>query len=288
MGDHAHQAGVGLAADLQDADHQSNDEAPDEFDPEMERDRVLKLLVRRGVRLHEDTEEMNGHDDTSADETGTDLGIRVDPACPDNDRFLLRIYFADGSFTTIAVDVDDEENSVRHVIANKIGLKDADNFCLAEVPDVRFSDVHELKPDDVPLTTLADKPLNWRGRLVLRRRVGAVTLDLLDPVSIRLSYMQAVQEFVLGEYPCSPKDAFKLASLQFRIVFGSFEPEKHVPGYLMGKVAQLLPAFLLAKYPEHEWATQILEGVRRLSELETQQLEELQCVDPDCTMIQCS
>jgi len=250
-----------------------------EQDPEAERERIVNLLSARGIQRYE---EESGVPD--ADMEAVRKGVRVDPTAPDNDRFLIRIFFADGSFSTIAVELEDDESSVRQVIANKIGLQDVDSFCLAEVPDARFGDMNELLPNDLPLTMLAVKPLNWRGRLVLRRRVGAAAVDLIDPVSIRLSYMQAVQEFVCGDYPCSPKDAFKLASLQFRIVFGAFEAEKHIPAFLTGKVAQLLPSFLVNKYPEHEWAVQILEGARRLSELEEKQLQEMRQVEEECTM----
>lgn len=275
-------------------------------DPEAQKQRIIHILSVRTRSVDEHQSELeettaagDGNGSTAAHGavavpplshgcsiSRVHLGLRVDPTSPDHERFLLRVHFPDGSFHTVTVEVEDEEMHIRHVIAKKIGLSNPEAFRLAEVPDAQFGDVNELLPEDCPLAMLAEKAPNWCGWLVLRRKIGSSVEDLKDDVAIRLSYMQAVQEFVCGEYSCSPRDAFKLASLQFRICFGAYNPDIHAPQFLMNKVGQLLPRFILHKYQEMDWAEQIIEGVQRLWHLEQCQLEEMGSGDDKSAMDQ--
>jgi len=94
-----------------------------------------------------------------------------------------------------------------------------------------------------------------------------------DKNAKHLLYLQALNDVITGEYPCSPDDAVKLAALQTQVIYGDHNPANHVPGFFGPNLINYIPKPLIAQKQGKEWETAIFKVHATKKGLPTEEAE---------------
>jgi hypothetical protein len=84
----------------------------------------------------------------------------------------------------------------------------------------------------------------------------------IDPVAEYLVFHQATYDFVNDAFPCTQREAIKLAALQLQILWGDFDQHQKKPAsvkQIESEVTKYLPKGMLNNRPTSEWITNVME-----------------------------
>lgn len=167
---------------------------------------------------------------------------------------VIRVYFVDDSFKTLAVNSGITAKELSAVVAEKIELKtnretfalffyrNGEGRCLDDDEQPCKLMVYETMGPDADFMKYTEK-MEWEklkkewekeSKIVFKRRVflkhKAIPKD--DEVFLNFSYIQAVADVRDGTYPCSQQAAIELAGLQMQVTFADHNKKVHVGGFL--------------------------------------------------------
>eukprot|EP00761_Pharyngomonas_kirbyi_P013343 gb/GECH01013371.1/.p1 GENE.gb/GECH01013371.1/~~gb/GECH01013371.1/.p1 ORF type:complete len:332 (+),score=63.07 gb/GECH01013371.1/:1-996(+) len=207
-------------------------------------------------------------------------------------KLVIRVYFVDDSFRTLAVLSDITAKELCQTVASKINLENTQTFALFynkngeercleddEQPcKVMVQELHGINADMSQYTERAEweklkKEWGRMCKFVYKRRVFLrnKAFPREDPTFIRYSYIQAVSEVISGNYPCDHDDAVTLAGLQMQVTFGDHNKQNHVAGFLKDKIGRFIPEPLLKENRRlDDWEKDVFAEHARLAGLQTQ------------------
>lgn len=151
----------------------------------------------------------------------------------------------DGSTKKIIVSDNFTVQDVLIAYASKLGLWQVDFFSLAESrPGKSDRWLH-------PAVQVGRYGIQETSRLVLKIKFFKRPRYLVDPVALRLFYLQIQTNVVAGAYPCTERLAITLAAHQLQIQEGDHQPQKHKPGWFGGvdNLQKFVPPEVTLKYP---------------------------------------
>lgn len=156
--------------------------------------------------------------------------------------------------------------------AHKLGLWQADFFALCEMrPGKADRWLH-------PVIKVARYGIQESSKVIMKIKFFKRPKHLVDPIAVRLFYLQIKTNVVSGAYPCADRLAIRLAAYQvshpiplqvvvywswipialccaahaqLQIQEGDHQPQKHKPGWFGGTdhLQQFVPPEVVFKYP---------------------------------------
>lgn len=92
--------------------------------------------------------------------------------------------------------------------------------------------------------------------------------EVVDRQLMHLQYLQAVYNVITGQYPTSPELALQLGAIQFIYKFGTYDPNRHAPGFLQNRVIEFvpLPHIRSGDRTLEQWEESLLQWVRATHE----------------------
>lgn len=181
----------------------------------------------------------------------------------------------DDSCRAFAIDINTSAHQLRDIVVEKIGLKEDGCFALFEKRD----DWERcLEPDERP----ADLMDQWEKfdtkkkgdkdkedcKFIFKKKIFLKDDDreMEDPVAKDLVYKQAVYNVINSYYPATVEEAVKLACYQFQIVYGNYNPDIHVTGFLTqnNQLKNFVPKQLYSQKKASEWESLILKQLQSM------------------------
>jgi len=204
-----------------------------------------------------------------------------------DNKLVIRIYFVDDSFKTLAVPDSINALELCKQVAEKISLlqletfalfydKNGESRCLDNEEQPFKVIVQEICGPDVEYEKYFEKneweklKKEWEkdSRLVFKRRVFLKHKSIAkeDEVFLHYSYIQAVANVRDGTYPCNEAAAMELAGLQMQVTFNDHNKKVHVQGFLKDKIDRFIPAPLLKSNRKlDDWEKDIFAEHSRIS-----------------------
>eukprot|EP01103_Thecamoeba_quadrilineata_P005411 TRINITY_DN15211_c0_g1_i1.p1 TRINITY_DN15211_c0_g1~~TRINITY_DN15211_c0_g1_i1.p1 ORF type:complete len:325 (+),score=43.00 TRINITY_DN15211_c0_g1_i1:43-1017(+) len=196
-------------------------------------------------------------------------------------RFIARVYFIDGSCKAFAIERTETVKSLIRMITEKIQLKFHHLFALFErTPNYeRFLELHS-KPADIAESW--DKP--QQSCFLFKKRLFLHSLhiedkEMEDLVARDLVYKQAHFSVISSSLPCSADHCVKLAGLQMKVLYGSFNSSNHVSGFLTvnDSLKNFVPKHLMPLKKPYEWESLILKEYN-LCEITSPEIAKLEYI----------
>jgi hypothetical protein len=202
-------------------------------------------------------------------------------------KLVIRVYFVDDSFKTVAVSPNIPSNELCNLVAEKIELDEKETFalffykhgecrCLDDDEQPCRLMVYETMGNDADFNKYVTDKQEWEklkkewekdSKLVYKRRVFLKhkAIPKEQEKFLTYSYIQAVADVRDGTYPCSQSAAIELAGLQMQVTFGDHNKKIHIAGFLKDKIGRFIPAPLLQSNRKLEdWERDIFQEHGRL------------------------
>lgn len=205
----------------------------------------------------------------------------------------VRIYLLDNSSKTFLLDGSVTAAGVVRMILQKLDVRDLDAVqpCFGLYSSKSGAAIDGILANDAIVTDIIEE---WAGNqtaklvfmvklyttsstgfqykdIVARRRgidMASISIDeylsdadIIDPQLLHLHFIQAVFNVITGYYVTTEDEAMRLGALQFINKFGSYEPSKHIKGFLGRRIVEFLPGAHLRKRKLDEWEDALLEAV---------------------------
>ncbi|KAF0982090.1 hypothetical protein FDP41_011951 [Naegleria fowleri] len=204
-----------------------------------------------------------------------------------DNKLVIRTYFVDDSFKTLAVAPTISARELSIVVAEKIELEQRETFalffykngecrCLDDDEQPCKLMVYETVGSDADFQKYVNDKAEWEklkkdwekdSKLVFKRRVFLKhkAIPREQEKFLNYSYIQAVADVRDGTYPCSQSAAIELAGLQMQVTFGDHNKKKHTAGFLKDKIGRFIPAPLLQSNRKLEdWERDVFQEHARL------------------------
>jgi len=173
----------------------------------------------------------------------------------------------DSRVTAFAIDANGNTEALCQMVVERIELKESGCFAIFEQKDEWE---RCLEPDERPAEIMkswngADSKSSSVPKFVFKKRtfIRDDDREMDDPVAKHLLYIQALANVIKSDYPCTPEAAIKLAGLQMHIVYGDFNPDIHLPGFLSQNLKEFVPKTLYSSKKSDQWESAIFQDHRR-------------------------
>jgi len=167
---------------------------------------------------------------------------------------VTRVNFIDGSSKAFALDVSATAQQLREIVVERIGLKEDSCFALFEK---KFDWERCVEPEERP----ADLVDSWKDSphcfFLFKKKIFLKDEDkeMEDPVAKDFIYKQAIYNINSSDYLCLPEQTIQLAGLQMQVVYGDFNPQIHVTGFLTtnDSLKNFVPKLMFPQRKAHDW-----------------------------------
>jgi len=154
---------------------------------------------------------------------------------------ILTLLLADRSTKKVFVTDDFTCQDLLNMFASKLQLWQTEFFHLC-VKDTKEDADRWLDPRK----TLLEEQIADQTEVMLKVKYFKTPQKIVDPIAIRLYYLEVKQCIINGTYPTSEKIAICLAAHQVQLAYGNYVPTKHHPGFLGEALKDYLPREILS------------------------------------------
>jgi len=170
-------------------------------------------------------------------------------------KTVVRVHFMDSSVKAFMIDSNATADQLLRTVIERLELKEYHCFALFEKKD---NWERCLEPEEKP----CDLQKNWpkedakeEPHFLFKKKIFIRDDDkeMEDGVAKHLLYIQAVNNVINSDYPCTPEEAIKLAGLQAHIVYGDYNQSTFGAGFLLNDLKNFIPKHLFATKKPNEW-----------------------------------
>jgi talin len=170
----------------------------------------------------------------------------------------LKVLLVDTTTKMVLIDDAAPMGDLVTTIGKKMNLKNSEEFSLMRLGGEKNEWLN-------PQKTLAEQGVDENEAVLLKKKWfvtdSSITED--DAVQLHLVYAQGVASISQGDHVLKEDEAIQFAALQCQVQFGNFNAAVHKPGFLNGKLEQMVPPDVAKKGKNLE--TAIFKEYRSLS-----------------------
>lgn len=180
---------------------------------------------------------------------------------------IVKVYFLDNSSKQFTVTEETTVGDICNEMVGKLAFKDetvGSNFTVFQSKDGVVGNV----PLDSNTPILAAQQTSAKLIYMLKLFTPAVESGYeSDPMLTHLLFVQSLHSVITGTHFYNDEaKCLKLAAMDAFIKYGKANPEVHKEGFLLSRVAEMVPAHLFGNKTPAEWEAAILAGHAELEQ----------------------